>query len=50
MHNIDFDTFDVRELIEDNWQTFLDSDEVDWEPAGVREELDPETKRLLNSF
>ena len=47
MHSVDFDSFDIRDYIEDNWESFLESSEEDWDPVGIHEELDPETEKLL---
>ena len=50
MHSVDFDSFDIRDYIEDNWESFLESSEEDWDPVGIQEQLDPETQKLLETF
>ena len=47
---MDYENFDIRELETDDWEAFLESTEKDWNPTGVVEEFDSETKKLLNEF
>ena len=42
--------FDMRECIESNWESFIESDESDWMSGGVVEQFDPETMKLLKEF
>ena len=42
--------FDVRDYIEDSWESFLESAEDDWNPTGIVENLDPETLKMLENF
>tara|TARA_B100000035_G_C21012180_1_gene560157 strand:- start:754 stop:912 length:159 start_codon:yes stop_codon:yes gene_type:complete len=48
--NYDNSDFDIREMFEDTWESFLESSSDDWQPIGIVEELDPETQKLLNEF
>lgn len=47
---MDYETFDIREIENDDWEAFLESTEEDWNPTGIVEEFDSETKKLLNEF
>ena len=47
---MDYETFDIREIENDDWEAFLESTESDWNPTGIVEEFDSETKKLLNEF
>ena len=42
--------FDVRDYIEDSWESFLESAEDDWNPTGIVESLDAETLKMLEDF
>ena len=42
--------FDVRDYIEDSWETFLESSEDDWNLSGIVENLDQETLKMLEDF
>ena len=46
----DHSDFDIRELEEDSWESFLESSEADWQPLGIVETMDPETMELLKEF
>jgi len=48
--NYDHFNFDIRELEEDSWESFLESSEDDWQPLGIVETMDPETMELLKEF
>lgn len=49
MYHIESD-FDIRELETDDWEAFLESTENNWNPTGIVEDFDLETKKLLNEF
>ena len=46
----DHSDFDIRELQEDSWESFLESSEDEWEPLGIVETMDPETMEMLKEF
>ena len=47
---MDYETFDIREIENDDWEAFLESTENDWNNTGIVEEVDSESKKLLNEF
>ena len=49
MYHIQSD-FNIRELETDDWEAFLESTENDWNPTGIVEDFDLETKMMLNDF
>ena len=50
MYETDSDYYNLSDLIEDSWELFLESSEEDWDPIGIKENLDPETQKLLETF
>lgn len=50
MYETDSDYYNLSDLIEDSWESFLESSEEDWDPIGIKENLDPETQKLLETF
>ena len=50
MYETDSDYYNLSDLIEDSWESFLESSEEDWDPIGIKENLDPETEKLLETF
>ena len=42
--------FDIRDYMESNWESLIETSEEDWQSCGIIENLDSETIKMLNEF
>lgn len=42
--------FDIRDYMESNWESLIETSEEDWQSCGIIENLDSETIKMLDEF